>query len=98
MSYIFFLVGRDSSVSIAMRYGLDVPGIRCRWGTRFSAPLQATLGPTQPPVQWVSSLFLGGKAAAIGIDHPHLSSAEFEERGEQLHLCPLSVPSWPLLG
>jgi len=30
-------VGRDSSVGIATRYGLDGPGIESRWGARFSA-------------------------------------------------------------
>jgi hypothetical protein len=33
-------VGRDSSVGIAIRYGLDGPGIESRWGDRFSAPVQ----------------------------------------------------------
>ena len=32
-------VGRDSSVGIATRYGLDGPGIESRWGARFSAPV-----------------------------------------------------------
>jgi hypothetical protein len=33
--------GRDSSVGIATRYGLDGPGIESfgGWGTRFSAPV-----------------------------------------------------------
>ena len=29
--------GRDSSVGIVTRYGLDGPGIESRWGARFSA-------------------------------------------------------------
>ena len=48
--------GRDSSVGIATRYGLDGPGIELRWGARFSGP---ALGPTQPPVQWVPGLSRG---------------------------------------
>ena len=32
--------GRDSSVGIATRYGLDCPGIESRWVARFSAPVQ----------------------------------------------------------
>jgi len=32
-------MGRDSSVGMATRYGLDGPGIESRWGTRFSAPI-----------------------------------------------------------
>ena len=33
-------MGRDSSVSIVTGYGLDGPGIECRWGARFSPPVQ----------------------------------------------------------
>jgi hypothetical protein len=58
-----FHVGRDSSVSIATRYGLDGPGIEFRWGRDFSHPARPALGPTQPPIQWVPGLFPGGKAA-----------------------------------
>jgi hypothetical protein len=56
-------VGRDSSVGIATRYGLDGPGIESRWGRDFSQPSRPAPGPTQPPVQWVLGLFSGGKAA-----------------------------------
>ena len=31
-SYIYLFMGRDSSVGIATRYGLDGPGIESRWG------------------------------------------------------------------
>jgi hypothetical protein len=47
------LIGRDISVGIATRYGLDGPGIDSRWGRDFSRPSRPALGPTQPPVQWV---------------------------------------------
>ena len=36
--------GRDSSVGIATRYGMDGPGIESRWGARFSAPVQTGPG------------------------------------------------------
>ena len=62
-SYFTVNVGRDSSVGIATRYGLDGPGIESRWGRDFPYPSRPALGPTQPPVQWVLSLFPGGKAA-----------------------------------
>ena len=68
-------MGRDSSVGIATRYGLDGPGIESRWGPDFphpSSPAPA-LGPTQPPVQWV---FLGVKRSGRGADHPPHLSAE----------------------
>jgi hypothetical protein len=49
-------VDRDSVVGVATRYGLDGPGIE------FSHPSRPVLGRTQTPVQWVPSLFPGGKA------------------------------------
>ena len=52
-------VGRDSSVGIATRYGLDDPGIESRWGRDFPHPSRPVLGPTQPPVQWVPGLSRG---------------------------------------
>jgi len=51
-------MGRDSTAGIATRYGLDGPGIESWW--RWNFP-QLTLGPTQPPIQWVPGLFLQGK-------------------------------------
>ena len=40
------IVGRDSSVGIATRYGPDGPGIEPRWGggVRFSSPAQTATG------------------------------------------------------
>jgi hypothetical protein len=57
------MMGRDSVVSTATRYGLDGPGIESRWGRDFPHPSRLALGPTQPPIQWVPGLFRGGKAA-----------------------------------
>jgi hypothetical protein len=56
-------VGRDSSVGIATRYGLDGPGIKSLWRRYFQHLSRPALGPTQPPVQWVPGLFAGDKAA-----------------------------------
>jgi hypothetical protein len=56
-------VGRDSSVSIATRCGLDGPGIESRCGRDFPHPSRPAMGPTQRLVQWVPGLFPGGKAA-----------------------------------
>ena len=55
-------VGRDSSVGIATRYGLDGPGIEARWGARFSAPVQTGPG-AYPASCTMGTVFLGGKAA-----------------------------------
>jgi hypothetical protein len=38
------LPGRDSSVSIATRYGLDGPGIESWWGAKLSAPVHTGPG------------------------------------------------------
>jgi hypothetical protein len=59
MLVMFVCVGRDSSVGIATRYGLDGPRIESRWGRDFSQPPRQALGPTQPPVQWVPGIFRG---------------------------------------
>jgi hypothetical protein len=67
-------VGRDSSVSMATGYGLDGPGIESRLGRDIPHPPIPALGPTQPPIQWVTGLFPGDKAAERGVDHsPHLA-------------------------
>ena len=55
-----YCVGRDSSVDIATRYGLDGPGIESWWGRVFPHPSRTALGPTQPPIQWAL-----GKAAGV---------------------------------
>jgi hypothetical protein len=52
-------VGQDSSIGIATRYGLDVPGIEFRWGRGFPHPSRPALGPTQTPIQWVPVLSRG---------------------------------------
>jgi len=53
------IVGRDSSVGVASRYGLDGPGIETRWRRDFPHLSRPALGPTQPPVQWIPGLSRG---------------------------------------
>jgi hypothetical protein len=49
-------------VGIATGYGLDGPGIECRWGRDFPHLSRPALGSTQPPVQWVPGFSNGQKA------------------------------------
>jgi hypothetical protein len=46
---------------VATCYGVDGPGIEFRLGQDFLHPSRTSLGPTQPPIQWVTG-FPGGKA------------------------------------
>ena len=91
------MVGRDSSAGIATRYELDGPGIESRWGRDFPHPFRPSLGPSQPPIQWVPGLFPGVKRPGRGVDHPPSSSARFKEI-VQLYLYSPFGPSWPVLG
>jgi hypothetical protein len=42
-----------SAVSTDTRYGMNGPGIESRCGWVSPRPSRPTLGPTQPPIQWV---------------------------------------------
>jgi len=57
--YWIQIVGRDSPVGIATRYGLDGPVIESRWGRDFPHPSRTDLGPTQLPTQWEPGLSRG---------------------------------------
>jgi len=56
-------MGQDSVVGIATRDGLDGPGNESHWRQEFFHQSRPTLGPTQPPVQWVPGLIPGVTAA-----------------------------------
>jgi hypothetical protein len=66
---------RDSSVGIALGYGLDDRGSRVRFiGSRTA------LGPTQSPIQWVpGAISLGVKRPGREADHSPPSSAKVKE-------------------
>jgi len=69
------LVGRDSAVGIATRYGLDGSGIESRWGAKFSGPVQT--GPGAYPASYTmgTGSFQGVKQPMRGVDHPpHLAT------------------------
>ena len=89
-------VGRDSSVVIATRYGIDGPGIESRWRRDFPHLSRPALWPTQPPAQWVPVLSRGLRRSGRGVDHPSVSSAEVKEDVE-LYLYSPFRPLWPVL-
>ena len=91
------IVGRDSSVGIATRYGLDGPEDRIPVGARFSEPVQNGPGAHSASCTMGTGSFLGVKRPGRGADHPSPSSAEVEGRVE-LYICSSSGPSWPVVG
>ena len=97
MHCVIIFWGRDSSVGIATRYGLDGPGIESRWVARFSAPLQT--GPGAHPASYTmgTGSLLGVKRPGRGADHPPPSKRRGHERVE-LYLYSPSGPSWPVIG
>ena len=74
------LRGRDSSVCIATRYGLDGPGIESRWGARFSAPVQTCPGAHPASCIMGTGPFPGVKRPGRGADLSPTCSAEVEGR------------------
>jgi hypothetical protein len=85
-------VGRDGSVRVATRYGLDGPGIESRWRRDFPHPSRPVLGSTMG----IGS-FPGVKRPGRGVDHPPSYDAEVKERVE-LYIDSTSRPSWPVIG
>ena len=66
--------GRDGTVGIATRYGLDGAGIESRWGARFSAPVQT--GPGANPASYAmgTGYFPGVKRPGrVLTTHPHIA-------------------------
>jgi hypothetical protein len=90
---------RDSSVGIALGYGLDDRGLGfdSRRGLGiflFTTVSTTALGPTQPPIQWVpGALRSGVKRPGREADHSPQSSAEVKEWVD-LYLHSPNTPSW----
>jgi hypothetical protein len=83
------MMGRDSSVSIATRYGLDGPVIESRWGRDFPHLSRPALGPTQPPLGTGS--FLGVKRPGRDVDHPPPPTAEVKVKWSYTSTPPLGL-------
>jgi len=89
-------VGRDSSVGMTTRYGLDGPGIESRLGGEiFRTRPDRPWGP--PSLLWNGYQVSPGGKTWRGADHPPPSSAEVKER-VKLYLYSPSGPSCPVLG
>jgi hypothetical protein len=72
--------GRDSSVGIATRYGLDGPGIESRWRRNFSHPSRAALETNPASYTLGTGYFPAVKRPGRGAVHPPHLSAEGMER------------------
>ena len=72
------LVGMDSVVSIATRYGLGGPGIESRWRRDFPHRSIPALGPPPPASCTMGTVPLspGVKRPERGVNHPPPSSAD----------------------
>ena len=88
------MVGQDSAVGTATRYGLDDPGIDSRWERDFPYPSR----PAHPASYTTGTgSFPGVKRPGRGVDHPSPYSAEVKERVE-LYINSTSGPSLPVVG
>ena len=62
--------GRNSSVGIETRYGLDDPVIESRWGEIFRTRPDRPWGPPSLLYNWYRISFPGVKRPGLGVDHP----------------------------
>jgi hypothetical protein len=90
----------DSSVGIALGYGLDDRGSRVRFPAgagNFSLHhrVQNGPGPTQPPTQWVpGALSLGVKRPGREVDHSPPSSAEVKNAWSYISTPQYAFMAW----
>ena len=74
-TYVSFGVSCDNLDGIAIRYGMDVLGMKYRWRKKFPHLSWPALESTQPSMQWVPGLFQeskGGRDLAL-TTHFHLA-------------------------
>jgi hypothetical protein len=70
-----FVVGRDTVVGTATRYGMDGPEIESRWVGDFTHPSRPALRPNQPPLKWVPGLSREWSDRGVAFTtHTHVAS------------------------
>ena len=84
-------VGRDGSVGIATRDGLDGPRIESRWKRDFLYPSRPELGPHSHSYAMGAEYVAGMKRSGIGFDSPPQSSVEVKGK-VRLYLYSTSGP------
>ena len=83
--------GRDSSVDIATRYGLDGPGIESRWGARFSAPVQTGPGAHPASCTMGTGSFPVVKRPGCDADHPTYLEPSLKKESSYTSTHPLGL-------
>jgi hypothetical protein len=72
---IVFGMSAGIAVGIAIRYGLDGPGIKSRWGARNSAPVQTSPGAHPASYKMRTGSFLEVQRPERGFNHQsHIAS------------------------
>jgi hypothetical protein len=82
INIVYHIVGWDSSVGIATRYGLDGLGIVYRGGESIPAPVQTGPGAHTASYTMSTKSFPRVERPERGVEHPPTSSAEVKERVE----------------
>jgi hypothetical protein len=91
---LYKVKSRDSSVGIALDYGLDDQGSRVRFPEGlgillFTSSSITALGPTQPPIQWVAG------ALSLGVKRPRREAGRSPPSSAEVKECVEHIPPLP---
>jgi hypothetical protein len=84
-------VGRDSSVGIATRYGMDGPGIEFRWGRGFPHPSRPALGAHPSSYTMGTGSLPGVKRPRRGVDYPNHPAPNLKKEWNYTSTPPLGL-------